>query len=73
MADQTPTVDKPLAWTTTVPTEPGWYWWRRKADGPLMVVKLTTLGHVYRVGSGYRDRTAEMGGEWCGPIPVPGE
>ena len=68
----------PDAWTTALPTEPGFYWHRCKAKPCPRVVEvypqkrqpggvLTTDAGVYRRPVG----EAPKGSEWCGPIQQP--
>jgi hypothetical protein len=60
-------------WSREPLTAPGWYWWRRSADGdePMMIrVRRShddaTL-HVYQ-GRGHYAAAAAIGGEWKGPL-----
>jgi len=65
-----------MNWTTTPPTEPGWYWWRdskSKEAQPLNVYKnsdgnFRVYVNLFGFGSD-RYMPSRIGGEWW-PIPI---
>lgn len=66
------------AWTTAAPSVPGWYWWRA-AHAEARVVEVVEfpwrgtnalMAAESPIGPCW---VSSMGGEWCGPLPVPGE
>ena len=57
-----------LRWTDERPTEPGWYWVRRKSGQDryfLYVVRLRSDGWVQQYGSVRRPTAYGDGWEWC--------
>lgn len=72
-----------LQWTTELPTEPGWYWWRpEKNIVPHMVYVVweSTMRSVQKdrmfvlyPHSDVEFAVDERPGEWAGPIPEPQE
>ena len=81
-------MNKTLTWTTVLPTEPGWYFW--KPDGatdrlfkhwlPGGVYPLAICGlegkqelHLALPGDINRYPAKWMAGFWAGPIPEPQE
>ncbi len=61
-------------WTTTVPTEPGWYWWRPDAKTkpvPCHIVE-TEHGLMFRRFLDFRyGLIAHADGLWFGPFTPP--
>lgn len=68
-----------MKWTTTKPTEPGWYWARRGhrshitdfviEDGELVHVANVDTESEIRIPVGHYNNEIE----WAGPIPTPEE
>ncbi len=64
---------KPITWTTTKPTRPGWYWWRtRTRSGKWCKIRMEEVRSNMTVsGWGEIDK---LDGEWSSsPIPEPQE
>lgn len=67
-------------WTRDVPTAPGVYWLRLPGRG-IEAVDVFKVDYArrpqmyfYKFGEdGSRSCDSQAGGEWCGPLPVPGE
>lgn len=56
-------------WTTTVPSEPGWYWWRADAGDTPVILRLYSPRQVDTpIG---RARAVLLKGEWSGPLQPP--
>ena len=76
------TMIMPIEWTTTPPTEAGWYWAWHKSDGPLVrLVQVWLPGGVFfQTGepqifaggvTGLEKVRLETFSHWMGPVPVP--
>ena len=74
-----------MDWTTTPPTEPGWYWVHTPVtDGPEIVEAIARNGGIGRFAMAPDGRTpifvlftqfreyADPSTKWAGPIPLPG-
>jgi len=60
----------------TLPTEPGWYWYRRNPDTPWVMIEafLRAGSHLWLVPptpNMPRELNPNVRGEWRGPIPEP--
>jgi hypothetical protein len=66
-----------MKWTKTLPTEAGFYWYRRDKHNPGWIVPIVQLpnGKVRRdTGNGTLiDLDPHEGSEWAGPIEAPKE
>ncbi len=61
-----------MKWTNEPPTEPGWYWWRRRAAETPKIMLVTALDRVYEMRSvGFYEPPSSIGGEWYGPLEYP--
>lgn len=62
-----------MGWTTTPPSEPGYYWLKRGPhDDEPEVVQLTSSGDVYIPAGARMFATSEFsGGLWFGPLESP--
>lgn len=66
-----------MQWTRNIPTEPGWYWYRRR-HGANPEVWCVTMVKIYRnwagqiIVSGWGSPSS-MSGEWAGPLEPPTE
>ena len=57
-------------WTSALPTEEGWYWWRQ-APEMVAIPKHVIWAPLYReLWAGADNSIAEQGGEWC-PMDSP--
>lgn len=70
--------EKPLAWTSTLPTVAGWYWWRRMPEcKPATYHVLFEAGKWWILEGGfgtdgdYIPLDDIQGGEWAGPLEPP--
>lgn len=62
-----------MTWTKEPPTEPGWYWWREDLSYNGMIVWVSSDGKVSRMFAPlWLWLASEMGGQWFGPLQVPG-
>ena len=70
-----------MHWTTTKPSRPGWYWYRR-TDLPFTddpdVVHVSTLDYqpglyIWDWQDTYWEPISSYNGQWAGPIPEPTE
>jgi hypothetical protein len=66
------------AWTRVKPTAAGVWWFKSDVDGFAYTVLLKNINGVLRLGTfDYGNdefmSLADFHGQWCGPIPVPGE
>ncbi len=69
-----------LQWTTTPPTEPGWYWATRRGgeQDELVLVEMVYVGHdgmadylvAYEQQTEYGQRLSTYT-HWLGPLPEP--
>jgi hypothetical protein len=61
-----------MTWTTNLPKEPGWYWWRssRQEPAPVKLFQMSN-GDLYSK-AGLRVHEFSLG-QWAGPIPLPEE
>ncbi len=60
-----------MHWTTTKPTETGWYWWRNPPYEGIHHVEMTISGPCVTT---CEEEIEEMGGEWSScPVPKPEE
>ena len=61
-----------LEWTTTPPTEPGYFWAQEQDDGRVIVeaFRHTADGPLF-VRSGWDTRDAFEFTHWLGPLPPP--
>lgn len=63
-----------LAWSTRVPSEPGWYWHREGVFMPhLMHVQEDDDGSLWVTLNQRSSRLDQWHGEWAGPLPRPAE
>lgn len=60
-----------MQWSSKLPTEPGWYWWRERPDGNAKIVWVSTAGEVAESFSLTTTPAAVIGGEWFGPLSPP--
>ncbi len=64
-----------MTWTETKPTKSGWYWWRAFSWDRSPMIRSVVERDDKRIWatliSGQLILVANMGGEWCGPIPEP--
>lgn len=61
---------KPLKWTSTKPTKPGWYWWRTVTTQP-GVYEVYHANGTLKVYWPKIEKVSAIEGEWAGPIPEP--
>lgn len=69
------------SWTSTSPTEPGWYWWRHSRGVSRMcepdicyIEPADEFGHrrvFFTVNLGMDETPEKCGGEWAGPLVPP--
>lgn len=61
------------AWTTSVPTSPGWYWVYGKDGIYMLNVRLGVLGlYIESIGQDILYAIEEYGiTHWLGPLPEP--
>jgi hypothetical protein len=70
-------LDNPIhPWTTTPPTEPGWYWaaiWRPDVDDIREVVRVVSPNGRLLVVMAGTDEVFQLGEftHWLGPLPIP--
>ncbi len=64
-----------LTWTDAAPTEPGWYWWRKRAGKVPVVVELERMddGRLRRTDVDVFVPGGGTYGQLAGPIPEPEE
>lgn len=68
-----------LVYTTSAPTEPGYYWYRRRKNTVPVVVWVYDSGYglvIDQNGRTFVDSRISVDslkGEWAGPIPLPKE
>lgn len=71
-----------MTWTTTRPTQPGWYWWRRykgkrsyevEVRNGRGVLRGNQFLEVWWNGEMVAKFDQPVRGEWAGPIPEPTE
>jgi hypothetical protein len=66
-------------WTRELPMKDGWYWFREdKTHDRYPVEKVVRVDVLKLAGPVFRDgrlpnQVSEWPGDWCGPIPEPGE
>lgn len=63
--------EQAVTWTTTIPTEPGYYWWRNPINRP-RILEIDEAGFLV-VGKIRPSDCKNMAGEWAGPIEEPKE
>lgn len=59
-----------MTWTTTKPTQPGWYWWDVWGRPEIVHVILREDGALFMLCMHLASRPIEActGGQWQGPI-----
>jgi len=64
-----------MTWTTTAPTQPGWYWWRNlRAKREAEIIYLRWYRDQLALGNfTLKGFTLLETGEWSGPIAEPEE
>jgi hypothetical protein len=62
-----------VTWTKELPATDGHYWWRRDAQDEPETVAVLRGSTVWRIASDDVFTTAELGGEWCGPLVPPSD
>lgn len=62
-----------MAWTTEMPTKPGWYWyrWDLNDNTPVVVEVHPEHDSVGPWGDGSDSRLSDTSGEWAGPLKPP--
>lgn len=63
--------DAPTPFTRTLPTAPGWYWVRWRAEGEEKVIAEEVTGSEGRLRMGGLPLAGWTECEWCGPLEVP--